>query len=285
MMILSGKAKIAGVMGWPVEHSLSPRLHGYWLTRYGIDGAYVPFAVDPSRFGDAMRGLVGLGFAGTNVTVPHKESAFALVDEASEVAIRAGAVNTVIAREDGSLFGTNTDGFGFIENLRDAQPGWSARGGPAVVFGAGGAARAICAAILDAGAPRVRLVNRTRERAEILAKQVGGPIDVIAWDQRDWSLMDATLVVNTTTQGMHGRPPLDINLDRLPQNATVTDIVYTPLITPLLRAAQARGNSIVDGLGMLLHQGRPGFAAWFGVDPEVTTDLRDFVRRGLPGHR
>ena len=285
MMILSGKAKIAGVMGWPVEHSLSPRLHGYWLTRYGIDGAYVPFAVDPNRFGDAMRGLVGLGFAGTNVTVPHKESAFALVDEASEVAIRAGAVNTVIAREDGSLFGTNTDGFGFIENLRDAQPGWSARGGPAVVFGAGGAARAICAAILDAGAPRVRLVNRTRERAEILAKQVGGPIDVIAWDQRDWSLMDATLVVNTTTQGMHGRPPLDINLDRLPQNATVTDIVYTPLITPLLRAAQARGNSIVDGLGMLLHQGRPGFAAWFGVDPEVTTDLRDFVRRGLPGHR
>ena len=285
MMILSGKAKIAGVMGWPVEHSLSPRLHGYWLTRYGIDGAYVPFAVDPSRFGDAMRGLVGLGFAGTNVTVPHKESAFALVDEASEVAIRAGAVNTVIAREDGSLFGTNTDGFGFIENLRDAQPGWSARGGPAVVFGAGGAARAICAAILDAGAPMVRLVNRTRERAEILAKQVGGPIDVVAWDQRDWSLMDATLVVNTTTQGMHGRPPLDINLDRLPQNATVTDIVYTPLITPLLRAAQARGNSIVDGLGMLLHQGRPGFAAWFGVDPEVTTDLRDFVRRGLSGHR
>ena len=151
-----------------------------------------------------------------------------------------------------------------MKNLRDAQPGWSARSGPAVVFGAGGAARAICAAILDAGSPLVRLVNRTPDRAEVLAKQLGGPIEVVAWDQRDWSLLDATLMVNTTTQGMHGRSPLDINLDRLPQSATVTDIVYTPLITPLLRAAQARGNTIVDGLGMLLHQGRPGFAAWFG---------------------
>lgn len=285
MTMLSGKAKIAGVMGWPIDHSLSPRLHGYWLTRYGIDGVYVPLAVDPRNFREAMRGLAALGFAGTNVTLPHKEAAFAMMDELSAAALRVGAVNTVVVREDGTLYGTNTDGFGFIENLRDAQPSWSAKAGPAVVFGAGGSARAVCAAILDAGAPGLRIVNRTKERAETLARQLGGPIEVIAWDQRDWSVLDAGLLVNTTTQGMNGRPPLDVSLDRLPQTAVVTDIVYTPLATPLLRAAQARGNPIVDGLGMLLHQGRPGFAAWFGTDPQVTPDLRDFVRQGLSGHR
>ena len=280
-MPLSGKARLAGVMGWPVSHSLSPRLHGFWLERHGIDGAYVPLAVRPEDFAEALRMLPRLGFKGVNVTVPHKEAALRAVDEVDEVAKRIGAVNTVIVTEDGRLVGRNTDGFGFIENLTAGAPGWNPSAGPAVVIGAGGAARAVVAALIDAGAPEIRLVNRTETRAEQLAADIGGPVAVAPWDRREAALADAGLVVNTTTLGMTGHPSLDLGLDALPTTAVVTDIVYVPLETPLLAVARNRGNPTVDGLGMLLHQARPGFEAWFGQEPQVTEDLRQFVLGAL----
>ena len=279
-MTISGKAKLAGVMGWPVGHSRSPRLHGYWLEHYGIDGAYVPLAVPPDRIEQAIRALPALGFRGCNVTVPHKEAAYRTVDRLDATAKRMGAVNTIVVGEDGSLEGRNTDGFGFIENLKCGAPGWTAADGPALVIGAGGAARAVVASLLDQGAPRVWLVNRTRARAEELASDIGGAIEVADWVSRETLLEGAALVVNTTTQGMAGQPPLDLDLRALPGSAVVTDIVYTPLMTPLLSAAQARGNRVVDGIGMLLHQARPGFAAWFGREPEVTEGLKAAVLQG-----
>ncbi len=281
-MMVSGKARVAGVMGWPVSHSRSPRLHGFWLRQYGIDGAYVPLPVRPEDFTAAVRALPKLGFAGANVTVPHKEAALAACDEVTPLARRIGAVNTLVCRPDGSLFGDNTDGFGFLENLRAGCPGWRADAGPAVVLGAGGAARAIVAALLDAGCPRVRLTNRTRERAADLAADLGGAIEVVAWEERSAALASAGLLVNTTTLGMTGAPPLDIALDPLPAAALVTDIVYAPLMTDLLLRAQARGHAVVDGLGMLLHQGRPGFEYWFGIRPEVTAELRAVVLGDAP---
>ncbi|TWA68576.1 shikimate dehydrogenase [Azospirillum baldaniorum] len=279
-MTISGKATLAGVMGWPIGHSRSPRLHGYWLEHYGIDGAYVPLAVPPDRIEQAIRALPALGFRGCNVTVPHKEAAYRTVDRLDATAKRMGAVNTIVVGEDGSLEGRNTDGFGFIENLRSGAPGWSAADGPALVIGAGGAARAVVASILDEGAPRVWLVNRTRARADELAADIGGAIETADWVSRETLLEGAALVVNTTTQGMAGQPPLELDLRALPGSAVVTDIVYTPLMTPLLTAAQARGNRVVDGVGMLLHQARPGFAAWFGREPEVTEGLKAAVLQG-----
>ncbi|WP_211230560.1 shikimate dehydrogenase [Inquilinus limosus] len=282
-MTLTGKGRLAGVIGWPIRHSRSPQLHGHWLARYRIDGAYVPMAVPPERLQAALRGLAALGFRGCNVTVPHKEAAMALVDELDPLARRIAAVNTIVVREDGSLFGTNTDGFGFLANLQagaslDAgEGGWSAAAGPAVVIGAGGAARAVIVALADAGAPEIRLANRTRARAETLAAELGGPIAVVDWADRAAALDGAALLVNTTTEGMVGRPPLDLPLDALPPAALVNDIVYAPLETPLLAAARARGNPVVDGLGMLLHQARPGFEAWFGVAPTVDAALRAAV--------
>lgn len=278
---LSGKAKLAGVMGWPIGHSLSPRLHGYWLRQYAVDGAYVPLAVRREDFAGAVRMLPRLGFAGANVTVPHKEAALAAVDEAAGEARRIGAVNTIVVRADGSLMGWNSDGFGFMENLKAGVAKWNPGLGPAVVLGAGGAARAVCAALVDGGVPELRLVNRTASRAEALAADIGGPIEVVSWAERESALDGARLLTNTTTLGMTGNPPLDLALERLPPEAAVTDIVYSPLRTPLLLAAAARGNPIVDGLGMLLHQARPGFAAWFGVEPEVTDEMRSFVLRGM----
>ncbi len=278
---LSGNVKLAGVMGWPIGHSLSPRLHGYWLRQHAVDGAYVPLAVRREDFAGAVRMLPRLGFAGANVTVPHKEAALAAVDEAAGEARRIGAVNTIVVRADGSLMGWNSDGFGFMENLKAGVPDWNPGLGPAVVLGAGGAARAVCAALVDGGVPELRLVNRTASRAEALAADIGGPIEVVSWAERESALDGARLLTNTTTLGMAGNPPLDLALERLPPAAAVTDIVYAPLRTPLLVAAAARGNPTVDGLGMLLHQARPGFAAWFGVEPEVTDELRAFVLRGM----
>ena len=272
-MILSGKARIAGVIGWPVGHSRSPRLHGYWLEKYGIDGAYLPLAVPPERIEQAIRALPALGFRGANVTVPHKEAALRIVDRVDPVARRIGAVNTIVVGEDGSLEGRNTDAHGFIANLYHGAPGWRPEAGPALVLGAGGAARAVVAALIDAGVPELRLYNRTAAKAEALAQDIGGPIRVVSAPD----LGGSTLLVNTTTLGMAGQPPLDLDLTALPADAVVTDIVYTPLITPLLAAARARGNPIVDGLGMLLHQAAPGFEAWFGIHPEVTPELREFV--------
>lgn len=274
MTMLTGKARIAGVMGWPVGHSRSPRLHGFWLAQHRIDGAYVPLAVPPARFEQAARALAALGFAGANVTLPHKQAALAVADTVELRARRIGAVNTLVVREDGTLAGDNTDGYGFIANLRQGAPDFAPERGAAVVLGAGGSARAVVAALLDAGVPELRLLNRTRARAEELASAVGGNVTVVDWTERSESLAGAALLVNTTTLGMSGQPPLALDLGLLPPGALVTDIVYAPLRTDLLERASRRGNRTVDGLGMLLHQARPGFAAWFGVMPEVTPELR-----------
>jgi shikimate dehydrogenase len=279
---LTGGAKLAGAMGWPIKHSRSPRLHGCWLRDYGIDGAYLPLAVPPERLEDALRGLVALGFRGANLTLPHKEAAMRVVDETSETAKRIGAINTITVGEDGRLFGDNTDAFGFMASLKDSAPAWKAAAGAAVILGAGGAARAVAVALIEAGAPALRVANRTRERAERLAEALrpmaaGRPVDVVDWDERSAALEGAGLLVNATSLGMEGQPPLEVDLAPLPRSALVTDIVYAPLDTDLLKRARERGHPAVDGLGMLLHQGRPGFRAWFGVDPEVTERLRAVV--------
>lgn len=273
-MILSGKAKLAGVLGWPVGHSRSPRLHGYWLEQLGIDGTYVPLPVAPENFEKVFRALPAMGFRGANVTVPHKEQALVLSDEVEPLARRIGAVNTLVCRDDGSVLGLNTDAFGFLRNLQTGS-NWQAQSGPAVVLGAGGAARAVIAALVDEGVGEIRLVNRSVERAEKLAADIGGPIIVQSWDKLD--LEGAGLLVNTTSLGMAGQPALDIDLSALPIDAVVNDIVYAPLMTPLLLAAQQRGNPVVDGLGMLLFQAVRGFTRWFGQEPQVTPQLRDFV--------
>lgn len=276
-MILTGKARLAGVFGWPVGHSRSPRLHGYWLEQMGIDGAYLPLAVKPGDFEQVLRALPRMGFAGANVTVPHKEEACRLVDELEPLARRIGAVNTLVVGGDGRIGGRNTDAYGFFANLRQGCPSWRPEAAPAVVLGAGGAARAVVAALADAGVPEIRLANRSRQRAEQVAAELGGPVTVVGWDERSAALDGAGLLVNTTTLGMAGQPPLEIDLSPLPVPALVNDIVYVPLETPLLAAARARGNAVVDGLGMLLHQAVPGFEAWFGRRPEVTPALREFV--------
>ncbi|MCK6449970.1 MAG: shikimate dehydrogenase [Alphaproteobacteria bacterium] len=278
--MLSGKARIAGIIGWPVSHSRSPRLHGHWLQRHGIDGAYVPLAVRPNHAEHAIRTLPLLGFAGANVTVPHKQTALMAADRVDSVARRIGAVNTLVVEPDGTLHGSNTDAHGFLANLQEGAPRWRAKDGPAVVLGAGGAARAVIAALVDAGVPAVRIVNRSLERAESVAADIGGPIHVIPWADRAIALGEAALLVNTTTLGMSGQPELDLDLDGLPPGAVVNDIVYVPLETALLAEARRRGHAVVDGLGMLLHQARPGFAAWFGVDPVVDEELRRAVLGG-----
>ncbi len=275
-MILSGRAKLAGVVGWPVGHSLSPRLHGFWLEQHGIDGAYLPLAVAPERIRSTLRSLADMGFRGLNVTIPHKQAALTLCDDVAPLAARIGAVNTLIF-EDGRFRGDNTDAFGFLENLRQGAPAWDPAAGPALILGAGGAARAVAVALLDAGAPEVRLANRTAARAEVLAADLGGAVAAVPWAARGVALDGVAVLVNTTSLGMTGQPLLDLDLDALPAGALVTDIVYAPLETDLLARARGRGNPAVDGLGMLLHQARPGFEAWFGVAPEVTAELRAFV--------
>lgn len=279
-MIISGAARLAGVLGWPVSHSRSPRLHGFWLDAYGIDGAYVPLAVPPDRFEQALRALPALGFRGANVTVPHKETALALADHADDHARRIGAANTIVVGDDGALHASNTDGFGFVEHLRATAPSWTPNE-PALVLGAGGASRAVIVALLDAGVPEVRLANRTAARAEALADELAGPITSLPWESRGDAAAGCGLAVNTTTLGMAGQPSLDMSLDDLGDAAVVYDLVYAPLETPLLADARHKGLTTVDGLGMLLHQARPGFAAWFDHEPEVTDDLYRFVAEGL----
>lgn len=274
----SGKTLVAGVIGWPISHSRSPRLHGYWLDHYGIDGAYVPLPVRAEDFDTAVQGLASAGFRGVNVTVPHKEAALRICDSVDAFAAKVGAVNTLIFNEDG-ISGSNTDAFGFLENLRNGSVEYDASAGPAMVVGAGGAGRGIVAALLEEGISEIRLTNRTLSRAEQVATELtgrfAGKIDVIPWDQRGDALADVALLVNSSSLGMAGQADLELDLTRLPLQALVNDIVYTPLETPLLAEARARGNRTVDGLGMLLHQARPGFHAWFGMNPEVTGDLRN----------
>ncbi len=276
MTILSGNARLAGITGWPVGHSRSPRLHGFWLERHGIDGAYVPLRIEPAHFPAAIRGLMRSGFAGVNVTIPHKVAAFAISDTVEDSARRAGAVNTLVF-ENGRIKGSNTDGWGFLENLRSS--GVDPATGPALILGAGGSTRAIAAALLDLGV-KVTIANRTRARSEQLAAELPG-LAVINWDARGIALPDHALLVNTTSLGMIGHDPLEIDLDRAADGLTVADIVYVPLETPLLAAARARRIRCVDGLGMLLYQAVPGFRTWFGVDPTVDDALRRFVAGDL----
>lgn len=278
---IRGTTRLAGLMGWPIKHTRSPRLHNFWLSLYGIDGAYLPLAVEPAKLETALRALPALGFAGSNVTVPHKEAALRIVDRVQPVARRVGAVNTVTVAADGTLEGRNTDAYGFLAALQDGAPNWVAER-PAVILGAGGSARAAIVALLDAGVGEIRVANRTRERAEALG-ELSPAVHAVAWSERSGALDGAGLLVNTTTLGMGGQPPLDIDLSALPKDAVVNDIVYSPLETALLAAARARGNVAVDGLGMLLHQARPAFFAFFGVDPQVTSALRDHVLADMKG--
>ncbi|MBT6912072.1 MAG: shikimate dehydrogenase, partial [Rhodospirillaceae bacterium] len=252
--MITGKARLAGVAGWPISHSRSPRLHNFWLNAYDIDGAYLPLAIAPENFEAAVRALPKLGFAGCNVTLPHKEAALRAVDRIDRLAQRIGAVNTIVANQDGTLNGSNTDGFGFLQTLFESAPDLDLAVTPAVMVGAGGSAKAIAVALLDAGVPELVILNRTRARAEALANALGsggGNVTVGDWEERAARLGSAQFLINCTTQGMQGQPALDLALDDLPLDAVVMDAVYTPLLTPLLAAAHARGNRIVDGLGML----------------------------------
>ncbi len=276
-MTVTGKARVAGVMGWPVAHSKSPTIHGYWLDRHGIDGAYVPFAVRPEDAEAAFRALPKLGFAGSNVTLPHKLTAFRTADVLDAAAKAIGAVNLVVVQADGSLLGANTDAPGLLAHLRSVAPGWRAGVAPAAVFGAGGGARAALFALLEAGAPEVRIANRTRDKAEVLKAAFGARVTVVDWAERAAMLAGVGLAINTTSLGMIGQPPLEIALDDLPTAAVVYDIVYAPLETDLLAEARRRGNQGVDGLGMLLHQAAPSFQAFFGLLPEVDGRLREIV--------
>ncbi len=276
MSILSGQARVAGIAGWPVTYSRSPRLHGFWLQRHRIDGAYVPLPIRASSFGVAMRGLVAAGFAGTNVTIPHKVAAFEICDAVDETARRAGSVNTLVFH-DGRITGSNTDGYGFVANLRAHAVDPAA--GPVLLLGAGGSARAVAAALLDVGAS-VTVANRTPGRAEALARDLPG-MRIIGWGARTAALADHALVVNATPLGMIGHEPLDLDLSTAPTSLVVADNVYVPLETPLLAAARGRGLRCVGGLGMLLHQAVPGFRAWFGVEPRVDEELRQFVAADL----
>jgi shikimate dehydrogenase len=287
-MRIGGKTRLAGIMGWPVSHSRSPALHNFWLDEYGIDGAYVPLPVEPGQLETALRALPALGFRGCNLTIPHKQQAMSIVDRVDPLARRIGAVNTVIVAADGSLEARNTDAYGFRENLRDCASDWDPAAGPAVVLGAGGAARAIVASLLEDGVAEIRLVNRTPARAEQIAAELAMPgscVSVHTWDTREAVLAHAGLLVNTTSLGMTGEPPLEIDIAGLPLQAVVVDIVYVPLDTPLLVEARRRGHRTVDGLGMLLHQGRPGFEAWFGTKVRVTRELRAAVLTTLTGPR
>ncbi len=272
---------LAGIVGWPVAHSRSPKLHNYWIEKYGLNGAYVQLPVAPGMLDQAIPGLKALGFRGCNITLPHKVDALKLVDEVDANAKRMGAMNTIVVQPDGSLKGFNNDGFGYIQSLLDAQPDWRADAGPITVLGAGGAARAVVLSLADRGAKEIRLLNRTDAKAYALAAEFGAPVNALPWNDRHNALADVALLVNTTSQGMHGNPALELDLAALPKYALVSDVIYVPLETPLLAAARQRGNPTVNGLGMLLNQARPAFHAWFGVMPELTPELRRAIEATL----
>ena len=280
---MSTENKLAAVIGWPIRQSVSPVLHSHWLKEHGIKGAYVALPVEPANFGRCVAALPLMGFAGASVTVPHKEAAFALVSSLDDDSRATGAVNTLVFNDDG-IAGMNTDVRGFAASLSEALGADAARKGPAAVLGAGGAARAIVLALQRAGSPEIRIINRTPARSDALARSTGGSaIRTMAWGDWKAALADVALLVNTTSLGMTGKPTLEIGLDQLPRHAAVADIVYNPLETDLLRAAKARGHRTMDGLGMLMHQAVPAFAAWFGVTPKVTRELRVELERALSG--
>jgi shikimate dehydrogenase len=265
---------LAGVMGWPVMHSRSPAIHNYLFKQHGLYGAYVPLAVRPEGLRAALKALPALLFSGCNLTIPHKEAAMAIVDRVDGAAEAIGAISCVIVEPDGSLTGHNNDHFGYTAGLLEAEPAWRADAGPIVVIGAGGGGRAVVYSLVKHGAREIRLVNRTRPRAEALKRKIGGPIEVLPWEERNRALAGAAMLVNVTSQGMSGNPPLDIDLAELPKSALVSDIIYIPRETPLLAAARQRGNRTMNGLSMLLHQVRPAWKAWFGIEPKITPELR-----------
>ncbi len=279
-MTTTQKIPLAGVIGDPIAHSRSPVLHGHWLKRYGLAGHYVPMHVSQKDLPDVLGMLPKMGFVGVNVTIPHKETVIRLADVVTDRAAVIGAANTLTFRRDGKMQADNTDGFGFIENLRKGAPEWDPRSGPAVVYGAGGAARAVLASLLEAGVPSIRLANRTRGRAEALREEFGTRIEVRDWVHAGSMLEGAALAVNTTALGMTGKPPLSVPLEALSRDTVVTDLVYSPLETPFLRAGLQIGCRTVDGLGMLLYQAVPGFERWFGKRPEVDDALRRAVLAG-----
>lgn len=268
--------KKALVLGWPVSHSLSPRLHGWWLKKYKIKGSYATMAVTCEHLGVALQRLIDQGFAGCNLTIPLKECALPLMDDHDESCLMSGAINTVVIR-DGKKTGYNSDGFGFVESLKAQYPKWN--GANVAVIGTGGASRGVIASLRAAGAKHFTLINRTPEKAERVKKQFTLDADIADWAKRAEALKEATMLINCSSLGMQAEPPLDLDLSKLPQDAAVCDIVYRPLITPLLQAAQKRGNPVVEGLPMLLHQGRLGFDHWFGRDPEVTKELYDYMAK------
>lgn len=268
MKLITGSARLAGVTGWPVSHSRSPRIHNSWLERYGIDGAYVPLPIRPEDFASTIRALAKAGFAGVNVTLPHKEAAFMVCDQVEDTARRAGAVNTLVFTPQG-IHGRNTDGYGFLANLR--QHGVDPKAGPVLILGAGGAARGIGAALQDEGV-EITFSNRTAERAAALATTLP-PAKLLPWEQRDAALSDYALLVNTTSLGMIHQPGLELSLHHAKPYLVVADIVFAPLETALLADAKRHGLKAVEGLGMLLHQAVPGFTAWFGIVPEVDDAL------------
>lgn len=274
---MTQNVKLAGVIGQPIAHSRSPQLHGHWLKRYGISGHYIPMEVAQSDLKMVLEALPKMGFQGINVTIPHKEAVLSLANSVTDRAALIGAANTLTFTADGRTQADNTDGVGFLANIRDHVPEWTANSGPSVVFGAGGASRAIIAALLQAGAPLVRVTNRTRARSDALKDHFGAKIEVVDWVRAGNVLGDASLLVNTTSLGMEGKSDLRVPLDGLRSETVVTDIVYTPIKTDLLRMAEANGCRTVDGLGMLLHQAAPGFERWFGKAPEVDLELRNAV--------
>jgi shikimate dehydrogenase len=268
---------IAGLLGWSVAHSRSPVIHNHWLAQYGIPGRYVLFAVPPEKLEAAVRGISVLGIRGCNVTTPHKQAIFPLLDRVDDLARRIGAVNTVVVESDGTLTGFNNDGNGFIQSLRDADPNWRPDSGPILVLGAGGASRAVVASLAAQGATEIRVTNRTLDKAREIADAVGSVVKIVPWEQREDALDGVAMLANATSLGSAGKPPLDISLDRLSKDALVGDLIYVPPETPLLAAARMRGNKTVNGLGLLLNQARPAFNAWFGVMPEITPALRQAI--------
>lgn len=268
------KIPLAGVIGSPIAHSKSPQIHGHWLKTYGIEGYYVPMDVAASDLVDVVRTMPKMGFVGANVTIPHKEAILSIADQVTDRAILIGAANTLIFRKDGKIHADNTDGYGFLENLKTGAPQWSAKAGPAAVLGAGGAARAVIASLLDAGVPEIMISNRTRVRAEKLKADFGSRLRIYDWVQAGNMLDRAALVVNTTSLGMIGKGEMRVPLDGLKKDTVVTDLVYAPLKTKLLEAAEDVGCTTVDGLGMLLHQAVPAFERWFGTRPEVDRATR-----------
>lgn len=269
--------KLAGVMGMPIFQSRSPIIHNHWIALHGIKAAYGHFPVQIDQVESAIRGLSALGLAGCNITLPHKVKAMALMDHLTPMAQRVGAINCIVVQADGSLHGHNNDGYGYLQSIRDDKPDWRADAGPITVLGAGGAARAVIMALIDAGALEIRLLNRTRDKAQKLAALNPVVVKVHDWSDRHAALAGAAMLINTTNQGMYDQPPLDLVLDDLPRTALVSDLIYVPLETPLIKAAKARGHVAINGLGMLLNQAVPAFEAWFGIKPTIDAALRQKI--------